>query len=221
MDRRGNDNVGILGDFIDDLDVLLYIRAQHLDTTFNGLGNPWAGMIYWNIIYHQYKYYDGTVWQFFPSGEMITLHRTFHWLLFNGAVAGTLAGGRITTSRLPVASAFPGIQFKVDEQYFTSGTDVIVMMICGHSTGLQTLDMDLDYTQTGVGLNLNTQPGEVQLNVTPITPAVPYDHFLVTFFIPGATVVAGRGLEIQISRDTGGADTGDLHVWEVPVYQLA
>lgn len=151
--------------------------------------------------------------------ESKTFHRIYSWLVFNGATADTLAGGRVTPTKLPKTSTDPGIQFKADERYFITGVDMVVILICGHSTLTQTLDMDLNYTQIGSGLNLNTQPGEAPLNETPVTPGVAYDHFLITFTIPGAAVVAERGFEFAISRDTAGADTGDLEIWGALAYQ--
>ena len=148
-----------------------------------------------------------------------TFHRIYDWLLFNGAASGTLNTGKITTTTLPKVSVDPGVQFKIDNRFFLTGQDMTIQVLCGHSTLTQTLDMDLNYVRTGVGLNLNTQVAAAVLNVTPVTPGTAYEGFVITFTIPGADIVQGGGIEFQLSRDTAGADTGDLEIWELRAYQ--
>lgn len=148
-----------------------------------------------------------------------TFRPEFDWLMFNGAVNDTLNGGKITTTKLPKTATDPGVQFKVDNRFYITGKDMFIQVLCGHSTIFQNLDIDLNYVRTGVGLNLNTQPGAAPLNETPATPGVAYNGFVITFTVPGADVVQGGGIEFQLSRDTSGADTGDLHIWEIRAYQ--
>ena len=74
MDRRGIDNVGIIGEFADDATALNYIRAQHLDTNLDGTGNPWEGMIYYNNTNNVRRVYLNGAWENILSGTF-----TYHY----------------------------------------------------------------------------------------------------------------------------------------------
>ena len=143
----------------------------------------------------------------------------FDWTLFNGALADSLNSGKITTSRLPKSATDPGVQCKVDLKNYDGSKDVIIQVIASHSTALQPIDVDLNYVEVGPGENFNTEAPGATLNAVPTTPATAYERFTFTFTIPAADINSNGSLELQLSRDTAGADTGDLHIWEIRAYQ--
>jgi len=156
---------------------------------------------------------DGQRWE-------MTDRYIYDWIMFNGAVADTLNGGKITTSRLPVGSVDPGIQFKDDMKHYSSNRNVTVEIIAAHSTTTQTLDIDLNYVTVNPAENFNTKAAGAVLNATPVTPGTAYQRFTFTFTVPLADILEDGSIEFRMSRDTGGADTGDLHIWAVRVYQV-
>lgn len=145
----------------------------------------------------------------------------FSWLLFNGALADTLNGGKITTTRLPVGSTDPGHQFKVDLKGIDPAVDLIIQIIYSHSTINETLDLDLNYVAVNQGENFNTKVAGAALNATPTTPGTAYERHSYIFVIPNADLEEDGSLECQHSRDTAGVDLGDTHIWEVRAYQVA
>ena len=143
----------------------------------------------------------------------------FDWLLLNGAFADTLNGGRISTSNLPQASQGPAIQFKVDLYDMRTGRPLMIAVMCGHSTVSQGLDIDLEYVVVNTGENYNTKALEAVLNLTPTTPNVAYQRFIMLFTVPAAGLVTGGSFEGRIIRNVG-AETGDLHIWQIRAYQV-
>lgn len=159
-------------------------------------------------------------WQALAFLEDISSLPVMDWLLFNGAVGDSLNAGRITTTRMPKTATNPGIQFKVDLEHYDPADNIIILIAMAHSTLTQTLDLDLNYVLVNPGENFNTKAPGVVLNETPVTPGVAYEAFTQIFTIPAAAITAPGGyLECQLSRDNAGADTGDLHIWEVRAYQ--
>ena len=150
--------------------------------------------------------------------ENMTFQRIFDWLLFNGGVASSLNGGRITTTRLPVQSTDPGIQFKVDTKDYQPAKSMIIGVVAAHSIPGEVLDFDLNYVSVGIGENFNTEAPSVVVNATPVAPAIAYDAFIFYFLIPAADVESSGYMEFQMSRDTAGG-VGDTHIWEIRAYQ--
>lgn len=160
------------------------------------------------------------IYEWVPINADLVDFAVFNWLMFNGAINGTLNGGCISTSRLLKVSANPGVQFKVDLNKLSTNTDLLIQLICAHSTVGQTLDLDLEPLNIGITENFNTKAVGVSINATPTTPAVAYDWFAANFTIPIATLSAGGSFEGRIVRDNTGADTGDLDIWGIRAFQF-
>jgi len=143
----------------------------------------------------------------------------FDWLLLNGAFADTLNGGRISTSNLPVIAQAPAIQFKVDLFDLKITSNLLIAVICGHSTINQDLDIDFEYVVVNPGENFNTKAMEAVLNLTPTTPNIAYNRFVMLFTVPVDQLVANGSFEGRIIRNIGG-ETGDLHIWQIRAYQV-
>ena len=142
------------------------------------------------------------------------------FLLQSGATTGTLHNGEILTVNLPSVSSAPKFRFKVDLNTISSSKDLLIDVICAHSTTGQTLDLDLDYICVNPGDNFDNKVAGATLTEAPVTPATAYERFVETFTIPIEDIQENGSLECKFTRDVG-ADTGDLHVWVVRVYQEA
>jgi len=209
MNLWGLNNFPNLGPHANDVDAAAFATSQ---------GYTRDSMIYWNTTLGCYRIYDGTNWVCLAIRKVD--YPIFEWLLFNGAVASTLNGGEISTSKLPKVSVDPGIQFKVALNNLIASHDLIIELTFGHSTLTQTLDLDLNYVSVGAAENLDTKASAPVLNITPVTPGTAYQKSIEIFTVPHAQISDAAAVEFRLSRDTAGADTGDLEIWNIRAYQI-
>lgn len=204
------DVLGYLGEFASDA-----LAEAEAVAGYGGLSD---GMWYWNTMDNEYRIFNGTVWLVYDV-RMVDFP-IFEWMLFNGAVAGTLNTGKITTTKLPKQTEKPGIQFKVDLRDMIDDVDMVIELVGSHSTITQTLNINLDNTIINPGENFNTKAAEATLNIPPVTPGAAFQRFTAQFIVPAVALEVCGSFEGQLWRENAGADTGDLHIWQLRAYQV-
>lgn len=147
------------------------------------------------------------------------------FLLFRGAMQSDLNSGAVGTVILkkiathPAASAVVLCIVSADEEVFDPEKALKFRFFLAHSTASQTLDIDFDYTVINTGDNVNTKAAGTTQTNTPTTPATAYGDLTSDFEIPAAEITGHSYISFKLTRETGGADTGDLHILSVGVYQ--
>jgi len=138
--------------------------------------------------------------------------------LLNGAYTKFLNSGALPCVVLEEVSTLPSIVLDLALIDVNPNTDITVKVICGHEDTSETLDVDCIYRIINEGDNLDTK-ANATLNETPTTPGTAYERFDIDYTIPSTAFDANSCLNIVIQRDNSGADTGDLYVYQLWVYQ--